>query len=119
MSDSLRDRNCADCGHPGFRHPLPGHMEGVNCSICYRCGGYQREDFKVEPPTLKFDPPILSLRDRIAAAITGIRIQRDGDSYRMADAVMEVLGLREERTSPYRDWPNRHRYVTEWEPTHE
>lgn len=32
-----------------------------------------------------------NLRDRIAAAITGIRIQRDGDSYKMADAVIADL----------------------------
>ena len=34
-----------------------------------------------------------NLRDRIAAAITGIRIQRDGDSYQMADAVIRELGI--------------------------
>lgn len=32
-----------------------------------------------------------TLHDRIAAAITGIRIQRDGDSYRMADAVIDAI----------------------------
>jgi len=37
-----------------------------------------------------------TLRDRIASAITGIRIQRDGDSYRMADAVIAALGLKTE-----------------------
>ena len=37
-----------------------------------------------------------TLRDRIAAAINGIRIQRDGDSYKMADAVIAALGLQQE-----------------------
>jgi hypothetical protein len=32
-----------------------------------------------------------NLRDRIAAAINGIRIQRDGDSYEMAEAVIAAL----------------------------
>lgn len=75
------------------------------------------------------------LRDRIAAAIEGIRIQRDGDSYKMADAVIEALGLRqewavadadgdhvyvghlEENADKYTVQPGDHkeiRYVTEW-----
>ena len=37
-----------------------------------------------------------SLRDRIAAAIARIRIQRDGDAYQMADAVIAALGLQQE-----------------------
>jgi hypothetical protein len=55
------------------------------------------------------------LRDRIAAAITGIRIQRDGDSYQMADAVIEALGLRIQVAGP--DGivgTGNYRYVTEW-----
>ena len=32
-----------------------------------------------------------TLRDRIAAAITGVRIQRDGDAHQMADAVIAEL----------------------------
>ena len=34
-----------------------------------------------------------NLRDRIAAVIESIRIQRDGDAARMADAVIRELGL--------------------------
>lgn len=34
-----------------------------------------------------------SLRDRIAAVIDSIRIQRDGDSYKMADAVIAELEM--------------------------
>lgn len=37
-----------------------------------------------------------NLRYRIAAAIESIRIQRDGDSAWMADAVIEELGLHRE-----------------------
>lgn len=33
----------------------------------------------------------LTLRDRIAAAITGVRIQRDSDAHQMADAVIAEL----------------------------
>lgn len=35
----------------------------------------------------------MELRDRIAAAISSVRIQRDGDSYAMADAVIAELKL--------------------------
>ena len=51
-----------------------------------------------------------NLRDRIAAAITGIRIQRDGDSYRMADAVIAELGKRRcercRHPKPLTDFPD-------------
>lgn len=61
-----------------------------------------------------------SLRDRIAAAIDGIRLQRDGDSYRMADAVIAALGLRQETGrnvvwSAHGLTDKATRYVTEWE----
>ena len=37
--------------------------------------------------------PTDALRTRIAAAIESIRIQRDGDSHQMADAVIRELQL--------------------------
>ena len=40
-----------------------------------------------------------NLRDRIAAVIDSIRIQRDGDSYQMADAVM--VEIKEELNNEY------------------
>jgi len=64
------------------------------------------------------------LRDRIAEAITGIRIQRYGDSYRMADAVIATLGLKPQwindgiiSDGPPPNWvlPCDIRYTTEWE----
>ena len=53
-----------------------------------------------------------NLRDRIAAVIDSIRIQRDGDSYKMADAVIAELGLWQQ----FSNWhPGHYRYVTDWE----
>jgi hypothetical protein len=50
------------------------------------------------------------LRTRIAAAISDVRIQRDGQAYEMADAVIRELGLRQERQQgPYKFL---YRYVT-------
>jgi len=55
-----------------------------------------------------------TLRTRIAAAIDGVRIQRDGDSYAMADAVIRELGLRLDRIPDIAgpDWGTHDRWVT-------
>ena len=54
----------------------------------------------------------IDLRTRIAAAIESIRIQRDGDAARMADAVIHELGL--ETQCHYDPDCDYYRYVTEW-----
>ena len=53
-----------------------------------------------------------ALRTRIAAAIDGVRIQRDGDSYAMADAVIRELGLH--RVIDVNRSVPQTRYVTGW-----
>lgn len=54
-----------------------------------------------------------NLRDRIAAAIEGIRMQRDGDSYKMADAIIAALDMRLEIQVHYLNI--KQRWATEWE----
>lgn len=65
-----------------------------------------------------------NLRDRIAAALESIRIQRDGDAVQMADAVIRELGLKSQwinlgiiSDGPPPNWvlPCDIRYTTEWE----
>lgn len=58
-----------------------------------------------------------SLRDRIAAAIDGVWLNRPDDRWEIADAVIAELNLT--REEPNQAWldaglPNRHRYVTDW-----
>jgi hypothetical protein len=94
-------------------------------------------DFKDEPPALKSDTPISSLRDRIEYALFDACCRFDvpaSERRDMADAVIAELGLREEREDvasfqstgemddsviPPRPksrliWTPSHRYVTEW-----
>jgi hypothetical protein len=86
-------------------------------------------DFKDEPPTLKSDTPISSLRARIAAVLNH---HKTGDVYdewadcqcghvgtrwddHVADAVIAELGLTQQTRKTYKDIRIT-RNITQWQP---
>ena len=92
---------CVKCGS----NSVPGGND-----LCWNCGWPWGGNFKVEPPTLKSDPPNSSLRDRLIAVVTAaspvsrrfiagdgymsIAIRSDEDAAAIAvDAVIDELSL--------------------------